>query len=175
MGQETVKFSPITRCGKTWAAPAIPDPLTWIADPEPSSIVIAGPKNATSRAFTTTVERQRRSNDLGSLRLALRSKASTASSTTSARSLRQSSNRTTERDIVVAFTTTTGARTMNEKVQLLTVRQAADLLQLSAPFVYGLINRGQLPAVRLGRAVRVPKQALETMMAKGGVMRGGVR
>jgi excisionase family DNA binding protein len=64
---------------------------------------------------------------------------------------------------------------MNEKVQLLTVRQAADLLQLSAPFVYGLISKGQLPAVRLGRAVRVPKQALETMIANGGVMQDGGR
>lgn len=43
----------------------------------------------------------------------------------------------------------------------LRVRDIAALLSLSERFVYGAIEAGDLPAVRLGRAVRVPRDAFE--------------
>lgn len=44
--------------------------------------------------------------------------------------------------------------------ELLTVREAADLLAVSEKTVYRLARSGQLPHVRLGASVRVPRAAL---------------
>ena len=40
------------------------------------------------------------------------------------------------------------------------VARTADVLDMSASQVRNMINRGELPAVRIGRAVRVPASAL---------------
>lgn len=48
-------------------------------------------------------------------------------------------------------------------VRLLTVREAAERLSLSPRQVRRLIAWGQLRAVRLGRAVRVPEGELERL------------
>ena len=49
---------------------------------------------------------------------------------------------------------------------LLTVSEAARLLRLSRAFTYELVNRGDLPAVRFGRRVLVPRAALERCLAQ---------
>ncbi len=44
---------------------------------------------------------------------------------------------------------------------LLTVEQAAKLCQISRGLAYELCARGELPHVRLGRVIRVPRHGLE--------------
>jgi excisionase family DNA binding protein len=43
----------------------------------------------------------------------------------------------------------------------LTVPQAAEVLGISRALAYELVARGELPALRLGRRVVVPRRALE--------------
>ncbi len=52
--------------------------------------------------------------------------------------------------------------------RLLTARQTADRLGIGVYRTYQLIRKGQLPAVRLGRQVRVDLVALEDWIAAGG-------
>ena len=44
---------------------------------------------------------------------------------------------------------------------LLTVPETARLLRISRNLAYELVARGDLPAVRLGRAIRVPRRSLD--------------
>lgn len=48
---------------------------------------------------------------------------------------------------------------------LLRVDEAARLLGIGTTLAYELVGRGVLPHVRLGRAVRVPRAALEMWIA----------
>ena len=48
----------------------------------------------------------------------------------------------------------------------LSVSQAAKLLGISRAFAYELVARGELPSLRLGRRVVVPRQALEELVAR---------
>jgi len=50
---------------------------------------------------------------------------------------------------------------MEGEKTLLTVTEAAQRLSLGRGTTYQLVQRGELPVVRIGRAVRVPVQALE--------------
>lgn len=52
--------------------------------------------------------------------------------------------------------------------RMFTVGEVADGLRLSRSAVYGLIRAGLLPAVHLGRQVRIPVAALEAFIAAGG-------
>jgi excisionase family DNA binding protein len=45
--------------------------------------------------------------------------------------------------------------------ELLTVREAADLMKLRPQYVYELVRQGRLPAVREGKYVRIPRKGLE--------------
>jgi len=52
---------------------------------------------------------------------------------------------------------------------LLTVPQAAELLQISRDLAYELVARGELPHIRLGmagRVIRVPRFGLEQWIAR---------
>jgi|GEM_PF-1707673 len=52
---------------------------------------------------------------------------------------------------------------------LLTVPQAAELLQISRDLAYQLVARGELPHIRLGlagRVIRVPRFGLEQWIAR---------
>lgn len=49
---------------------------------------------------------------------------------------------------------------MNGNNEILTVKQAAELLQLSEDVVYPLTHRADFPAIRVGRAIRIPKNML---------------
>ena len=50
---------------------------------------------------------------------------------------------------------------MNDDQLLLTVPETAKLLRISRNLAYELVARGELPAVRLGRVIRVPRGALD--------------
>jgi excisionase family DNA binding protein len=50
----------------------------------------------------------------------------------------------------------------------LRVEEAAVLLGISRGLAYELINRGELPALRLGRRIVVPRAALEAFVAGAG-------
>jgi len=46
-------------------------------------------------------------------------------------------------------------------VHLLTVPEAAKFLRIGRNLAYELVARGEMPAVRLGRVIRVPRAGLE--------------
>lgn len=50
---------------------------------------------------------------------------------------------------------------------VLSVAAAADALGISASFAYTLVRRGELPSVRLGRRIVVPRIAVEHLLAEG--------
>jgi excisionase family DNA binding protein len=49
---------------------------------------------------------------------------------------------------------------------LLTVPEAAKLLRISRNLAYELVARQQLPCVRLGRVIRVPRSALDAWIGR---------
>jgi excisionase family DNA binding protein len=53
-------------------------------------------------------------------------------------------------------------------MQTFTVPEIAAILRVPKLHVYRLIREGKLPAVRVGRWVRVTEEALRTWMAQGG-------
>jgi excisionase family DNA binding protein len=50
---------------------------------------------------------------------------------------------------------------------VLTVREAAAILRVGRNQLYQAVERGQLRAVRIGRSIRIPKQALLDLLAHG--------
>jgi len=56
-----------------------------------------------------------------------------------------------------------------EKRLCLTVPEAAEILGISRNFAYELVKQGQLPVIRLGKRLIIPRVALEKMLEKGGV------
>ncbi len=50
---------------------------------------------------------------------------------------------------------------MTRQPMLMRVSEVAHELRLARSFVYELIQSGQLPAVRIGRSIRVPRAELE--------------
>jgi excisionase family DNA binding protein len=55
---------------------------------------------------------------------------------------------------------------MTEDPLMLTVREAAEILRLGRDRTYQLIHEGRLPAIRLGRSIRVPREALDRFIQK---------
>ena len=53
---------------------------------------------------------------------------------------------------------------MDQNRLTLTVEEAAEILGISRAFAYKLVKKDELPIVRLGRRVVVPRRALETML-----------
>lgn len=54
---------------------------------------------------------------------------------------------------------------LEDAPEVLTVEEAADYLRIGRSAAYEAVRRGQLPAVRLGRKLRVPKAAIEALLA----------
>jgi excisionase family DNA binding protein len=52
-----------------------------------------------------------------------------------------------------------------ENRQLLRAEEAAHLLGIGRTKIYEMIARGEIPALRIGRLVRVPRDALEEWIA----------
>ena len=55
---------------------------------------------------------------------------------------------------------------MDDGALLLTVEQAAKLCQISRGLAYDLIARDELPHIRLGRVIRIPRHGLEEWIAR---------
>lgn len=51
---------------------------------------------------------------------------------------------------------------------VLTIEEAAKLLRIGRSAAYEAARRGELPAVRIGRTLRVPRHALEEMLRDAG-------
>jgi excisionase family DNA binding protein len=51
---------------------------------------------------------------------------------------------------------------------VLTVEEAASVLRIGRGPAYEGIRRGQIPAVRIGRTLRVPRAALLTLLGENG-------
>lgn len=51
--------------------------------------------------------------------------------------------------------------------QTVTVMEAAAILGISKPFAYALVGRGELPVLRLGKKLVVPRRALDQMLEQG--------
>lgn len=51
---------------------------------------------------------------------------------------------------------------------VMTVEECARVLRVSRDCAYNAIRRGQLPAVRVGRHLRIPRITLETWMRRAG-------
>lgn len=51
--------------------------------------------------------------------------------------------------------------------ELLTVEEIAAFLRCGRGTAYALIARGELPSVRIGRLVRVPRAAIEALVRAG--------
>ena len=49
---------------------------------------------------------------------------------------------------------------------LLTVDEAAQVLRIGRNTCYELIRQGQIPSIRLGRLIRVPRFSLESWLAR---------
>jgi excisionase family DNA binding protein len=64
--------------------------------------------------------------------------------------------------VVLASSSTTTLATLPE---VLTVREAAAILRVGRNQLYQAITRGELGAVRIGRSIRIPKQALLDLLA----------
>jgi len=52
---------------------------------------------------------------------------------------------------------------------VLTVEEAAQLLGLSRGSIYEAIRRGDIPSLRVGRRILVPRVALERLLAEVGL------
>ena len=50
----------------------------------------------------------------------------------------------------------------------MTVEEAADALGISRALAYELVARGELPSLRLGRRIVVPRRALEALVDDAG-------
>ena len=50
---------------------------------------------------------------------------------------------------------------------VLTVREAAQLLKIGRSCAYEAVRNGQLPVIRMGRRILVPRAALERLLENG--------
>lgn len=55
---------------------------------------------------------------------------------------------------------------------VLTVEQAAEVLAISRGSAYLGVRAGEIPSVRVGRCIRVPRQALERLLDVNGYSAG---
>lgn len=51
-----------------------------------------------------------------------------------------------------------------EKLSVLKTSEVARLLRVDSRTVYGMIERGELPAIKAGRVLRVPSTAVEELL-----------
>ena len=54
-----------------------------------------------------------------------------------------------------------------DKRLCITVPEVAEMLGISRNFAYELVKQGQLPVIRFGKRLLIPKMALERMLEKG--------
>ena len=61
---------------------------------------------------------------------------------------------------------------MTDDRMLLTVPEAAVMLRIGRNLAYELVARGELPAVRLGRAIRIPRDVLHDWVRESAARSG---
>lgn len=49
----------------------------------------------------------------------------------------------------------------NDKAKLFTVKEVANIFRVSSMTIFRLVHSGELGSVRVGRGIRIPRQALE--------------
>ena len=54
-----------------------------------------------------------------------------------------------------------------EKRLCVTVPEVAEMLGISRNFAYELVKQGQLPVIRFGKRLLIPRAALDKMLEKG--------
>jgi len=54
---------------------------------------------------------------------------------------------------------------MTTKLNMLTVKEAADFLRVNPKTIYNLIAAGKLASVRVGRVIRIPQTALDKFLS----------
>lgn len=54
----------------------------------------------------------------------------------------------------------------NDTTTVLTVEEAAKLLRIGRTAAYEAVKRGEIPSVQIGRSLRIPRAALERMLAQ---------
>ena len=59
----------------------------------------------------------------------------------------------------------------SESVELLTVNEVATTLRVSKMTVYRLIHAGQLPAIRVGQSLRLPRGSVDAFLGEAGLPR----
>src|SRR5512133_882639 len=59
--------------------------------------------------------------------------------------------------------------------EVLTAREAAAILRVGRNQLYQAVARGQLGAVRIGRSIRIPRQALLDLLASAGPLKASSR
>jgi excisionase family DNA binding protein len=52
--------------------------------------------------------------------------------------------------------------------EVLTAREAAAILRIGRNQLYQAIARGELPGIRIGRSIRIPKHAMVALLASTG-------
>lgn len=59
---------------------------------------------------------------------------------------------------------------MEEKMERIvyTVTEAAEILGISRPTAFQGVERGEIPHIRVGRRILIPKAALDKMLASAG-------
>lgn len=57
---------------------------------------------------------------------------------------------------------------MEAQKYVFTVDQVAEILQISRPQAYLGVSTGQIPSIRVGRRILVPRAALEKLLATAG-------
>lgn len=58
---------------------------------------------------------------------------------------------------------------MTESTAVLTVTEAAQLLRLARNTAYAAVKRGEIPTLRIGRRLLIPRDALERMLGRPAV------
>ena len=57
---------------------------------------------------------------------------------------------------------------------MLDVREVATLLSVSKMTIYRLINQGEMPAIRVGRSLRIPERAVREYMQQAIIEPNGI-
>ena len=69
-------------------------------------------------------------------------------------------------DVATRSRTASGVAGPVENRLVLTVEEAAQLLGISRSFAYEAVQRGEIPSMRIGRRILVPKAALQRLLEK---------
>ena len=62
---------------------------------------------------------------------------------------------------------------MTDEPAVLTVEEAAKALRIGRSAAYAAVHRGQIPSIRIGRKLRVPRAALEQLLSGSAKGNGG--